>query len=187
LSTWCYCFLGYVAILISDPTTRDQLAHARLVITEALRHGGAGWMDYDRAFCQQASADPSLQRNTLLLALQAAGTHYAWLRTWSRGHVLYLVSRNGSHSGSVRTPLFTSPYHGPTTFVSHGTGACASFQAIVDIGTSVPPVASHTKRGIAKEPPIAPVTSSNVDPLNSPAHMLHLTLSPMPTREAHQV
>ena len=27
LSTWCYCFLGYMEILASDPTTRHQLAY----------------------------------------------------------------------------------------------------------------------------------------------------------------
>ena len=61
LPTWCYCFLGYMAILTSDPSTRDQLAYARLVIKEALRHGGQGWLDYDRAFRQQAAAEPSLR------------------------------------------------------------------------------------------------------------------------------
>lgn len=72
LSTWCYCFLGYMAILTSDPSTRDQLAYARLIIREALRHGGAGWLDYDRAFRQQAAVDSSLRWNTLLPGLQAS-------------------------------------------------------------------------------------------------------------------
>ena len=34
--TWCYCFLGYVAILTPDPTTRDQLAYAHLIIRETM-------------------------------------------------------------------------------------------------------------------------------------------------------
>ena len=72
LSTWIYCFLGYVAIRTSDPTARDQLAYARLIVREALRHGGAGWLDYDRAFRQQAAADPSLRWNTILPGLQAS-------------------------------------------------------------------------------------------------------------------
>lgn len=72
LSTWCYGFLAYMAICTSDPTTRDQLAYACLIIHEALRHGGAGWLDYDRVFRQQAAADPSLQWNTLLPGLQAS-------------------------------------------------------------------------------------------------------------------
>ena len=72
LTTWCYCFLGYMAIRTNDPSTRDQLAYARLIIREALRHGGVGWLDYDRAFRQQAAADPSLRWNTLLPGLQAS-------------------------------------------------------------------------------------------------------------------
>ena len=74
LPTWCYCFLGYMAMamLTPDPTTRDQLAYARLIIREALRHGGQGWRDYDRAFRQQRAADHTLPWNTLLPGLQAA-------------------------------------------------------------------------------------------------------------------
>lgn len=72
LPTWCYCFIGYMAMCTSDPVTRDQLAYARLIIREAQRHGGPGWLDYDRAFRQQIAADPSLRWNTLLPGLQAA-------------------------------------------------------------------------------------------------------------------
>ena len=61
---------GIWRIRTSDPSTKDQLAYARLVIREALRHGGAGWMDYDRAFCQQAAADPTLR--WVLPGLQAS-------------------------------------------------------------------------------------------------------------------
>ena len=70
LTTWCYCFLGYMAIRTADPTMRDQLTYARLIIREALHHGGAGWLDCDRAFRQQAAVDPSL--HTLLPGLQAS-------------------------------------------------------------------------------------------------------------------
>ena len=72
LATWCYCFMGYVAIRSSDPMTRSQLVYARLLIKEAQRHGGLGWLDYDRAFRQQAAADPSLAWNTLSPGLQAS-------------------------------------------------------------------------------------------------------------------
>lgn len=72
LPTWCYCFLGYVAMQTSDPTTRDQLAYARLLIKEAQRHGGLGWLDYDRAFRQQVAADPTMRWNTLIPGLQAS-------------------------------------------------------------------------------------------------------------------
>ena len=68
LPTWCYCFLGYMAARTSDPVTRDQLAYARLLIKEAQRHGGLGWLDYDRVFRQQVA---SLRWNTLIPGLQA--------------------------------------------------------------------------------------------------------------------
>ena len=72
ISTWVYCFLGYMAILTTDPRTRDQLAYARLIIREAQRHGGRGWLDYGRAFRQQAAVDPSIRWNTLFPGLQAS-------------------------------------------------------------------------------------------------------------------
>ena len=52
LTMWCYCFLAYMAMRTADPTTRYQLAYAWLIIREVLRHGGVGWLDYDRAFRQ---------------------------------------------------------------------------------------------------------------------------------------
>lgn len=72
LATWCYCFMGYMAIRTSDPLTQSQLTYARLLLKEAQRHGGLGWIDYDRAFRQQAAAEPSLQWNTLNPGLQAS-------------------------------------------------------------------------------------------------------------------
>lgn len=72
LPTWMYCFLAYVAIRSPDPRTRDMLAYARLVIREAQRHGGSGWIDYDRVFRQQAALDPSLKWNCLHPGIQAA-------------------------------------------------------------------------------------------------------------------
>ncbi len=72
LATWSYCFLGYMAVLTTDATTRDQLAYARLLIREAQRHGGQSWLDYDRAFRQQAAADPTTPWNTINPGLQAA-------------------------------------------------------------------------------------------------------------------
>ena len=72
LITWCYCFMGFMAVATSDKKTRDQLAYARLLIREAQRHGGQGWLDYDHAFRQQVAADPSIPWNTLNPSLQAS-------------------------------------------------------------------------------------------------------------------
>ncbi len=41
LPSWLYCFLTYTAILTTDPTTKDKLAYARLMILED------GHLDYD--------------------------------------------------------------------------------------------------------------------------------------------
>lgn len=72
LPSWMYCFLAYIAILAPDQPTRDRLAYARLIVKEALRHGGTGWMAYDRVFRQQAAIDGSLAWNTLHGGIQAA-------------------------------------------------------------------------------------------------------------------
>ena len=89
LISWAYCFAAYVAVRTSDRTTRDMLAYMRLIIREAMCHGGPGWQDYDRAFRSQAAIDPSLRWNTLLPDLQAStmfgqggggGTFYTFCR-----------------------------------------------------------------------------------------------------------
>ena len=78
LPTWLYCFLAYTAIATNDPTTRNQLAYARLIMGEALCHGNSGWLDYYRSFRQQAAAECSLQWNTSLSGLQASMTPPGW-------------------------------------------------------------------------------------------------------------
>ena len=67
-----YCFVAYVAMRANNQGVRDMLAYARLVIREAQRHGGSGWLDYDRVFRQQAALDPSLRWNTLHPGIQAS-------------------------------------------------------------------------------------------------------------------
>ena len=57
LSSWVYCFLAYIAMRSDETMTRNLLAYARLVVRESQRHGGIGWMDYDRVFRQQAAID----------------------------------------------------------------------------------------------------------------------------------
>ena len=72
LSSWVYCFCAYIAVLAPDARTRELLAYCRLIIREALRHGGSGWQEYDRTFCWQAAIDSSLPWNVLVPGLQAA-------------------------------------------------------------------------------------------------------------------
>ena len=72
LVSWVFCFTAYVAVRTQDPSTRDMLTYCRLIIREALRHGGQGWQDYDRSFQSQAAIDQSLRWNVILPDLQAS-------------------------------------------------------------------------------------------------------------------
>ena len=56
---WVYCFLAYAAIRAPDQGTRDHLTYARLLLREAMHHGGMGWKEYNRDFRQQVALDPS--------------------------------------------------------------------------------------------------------------------------------
>lgn len=72
LPSWVYCFLACIVIKTPNQTTRDLLTYLRLVIREAQRHDGRGWLDYDRVFRQQAAIDRSLQWTSLQPGIQAA-------------------------------------------------------------------------------------------------------------------
>ena len=69
---WVYCFNLYVGVRTSDPVARDMLTYSRLLMREAMRHNGNGWLQYDRTFRRQISIDPTLQWNTLQSALHAS-------------------------------------------------------------------------------------------------------------------
>ena len=71
LPSWLCCFLSYLAVGTTDCVTRERLAYAILLIRESLRHGGSGWLEYDRLFRQQAAIDPTLQWNLIHPGLQA--------------------------------------------------------------------------------------------------------------------
>ena len=70
LPSWICCFLTFLAVQTSDPVTRDKATYAMLVVREAIRHGGQGWLDYDRLFCQQATLNPNLSWNRIHPELQ---------------------------------------------------------------------------------------------------------------------
>ena len=72
LISWVYCFNAYMAIRTTDSVTRNMLAYSRLIIREALRHGGEGWREYDRVFRRQLVVNPLLPWNTLEPGLLAA-------------------------------------------------------------------------------------------------------------------
>ena len=115
LPSWIYCFLTYIAIRANDQGVRDMLAYAHLMVREAQRHGGSGWLDYDRVFRQQAALDPSLRWNTLHPGIQAAT----------------LVGRTAAYTGnqttlqdSVPSPTSSLP-QGPPMLLVHQFGHLA--------------------------------------------------------------
>ena len=86
LEAWAYCFITYIAILTPDSRTRDLLTYARLIMREARRAGGNGWLSYDSTFRQNAAVlpevswttlDPSLHAATFLALRSGEGKHCA--------------------------------------------------------------------------------------------------------------
>ena len=61
-----------MTVRTTDPLTRQMLAYSRLIIREALRHGGSGWLEYNRVFRRQLAIDPSMSWNNLQPSLLAA-------------------------------------------------------------------------------------------------------------------
>ena len=67
LPSWMYCFLA----MRSDETMTRNLLPV-FVVQESQRHGGTGWMDYDRVFRQQAAIDHNLSWISIHPGIQAA-------------------------------------------------------------------------------------------------------------------
>ena len=69
---WVYCMLIYMAVRCPDNQTRDMLTYTRLVLHLAQKHGGSGWLDYDKTFRLQAASNPSLRWNVINPSLMAS-------------------------------------------------------------------------------------------------------------------
>ena len=77
-----------------DQKVKDQLAYARLIIREAQRHSGSGWLDYDRVFRQQAALDLALKWNSLHPGIQAS----TLVGQVANAHMLCRLCREPDHS-----------------------------------------------------------------------------------------
>ena len=121
LVSWLYCFIAYVAIRTLDPLTRQMLAYSRLIIREALRHGGSGWVEYDRVFRRQLSINPSLAWNALEPSLQAATI----LGQRSSGGTLCNLCQESDHPTNqcALAPLQQQLHPSPTPTASHTAAA----------------------------------------------------------------
>ena len=94
---WIHCFLAYAAIRCQDPFARDMLAYARLILGEAMCHGGSGWLEYDRAARQQRAINPTRPWNVL-----DPGLHSALVLSRSAGALVKRCSlcHGADHSSS---------------------------------------------------------------------------------------
>ena len=58
--------------VVKPNNCRDILAYGCIILQLAQKHGGQGWLEYDRIFPHQAAADPSIRWNTLNPSLMVA-------------------------------------------------------------------------------------------------------------------
>ena len=49
IPSWICCYLTFLAVCTTDAVTRERLAYAILLVREAMRHGGTGWVLYGPA------------------------------------------------------------------------------------------------------------------------------------------
>ena len=61
LLSWISCFVTYTAVLSEahPGLVKSRLAYLALIIAEARRNGGDGWLTYDSIFRQNAAEDVS--------------------------------------------------------------------------------------------------------------------------------
>jgi hypothetical protein len=139
-----------MATQTSKSTTCHQQVYGCLIIREALRHGGVGWLNYDRAFHQQAAAaDPSLRLNTLLPGLQAS----TMLGHGSGQGTLFctLCQEAGEMCTPVHKPANATDRQNSNTaewtilYACHGIEEPASSQEIVHTSTCVQSASVHTR------------------------------------------
>ena len=69
--TWAFYFLALLAVSVEDPKAKEMMAYTQLMIHLLQRHGGRGWLAYDRLFRQQAATGCSHPWNQLAPSLLA--------------------------------------------------------------------------------------------------------------------
>ena len=74
LLSWVLCYVTYVAVLSeAHPSlVKSRLAYLALVVAEARRNGGDGWIAYDAIFRQNAAEDETTDWTRLDTSLHAA-------------------------------------------------------------------------------------------------------------------
>ena len=157
---------------------RDMLTYCRLIIRDALRHGGQGWQEYNRKFRSQVTIEWPLWWNSLLPDLQASTT----LGQHTTGGVHCSFCRGVDHVttqcvlGFMQQLLTSQPSAGVTSSTmsggsridlgnpaaglsaTRGIQAGASIWAPAHFGTFVPPATSTTRQGTVNRPHQTPLT-----------------------------
>ena len=70
--SWVTCFLTFMAAKVDHQECRDLAAYAQIVIHLARKHGGKGWLAYDKLFRQQMAAGAESSWAELNSSLMAA-------------------------------------------------------------------------------------------------------------------
>ena len=70
--SWVSCFLAFMATRCQDQEMRELAAYGQIVLHLARKHGGKGWLSYDKLFRQQKAAGASMSWAELNPSLMAA-------------------------------------------------------------------------------------------------------------------
>ena len=70
--TWVSCFLAFMATSLDDQEARDLSAYGMIVLQMARKHGGTGWLLYDRQFRQHRAAGAAMPWTDINPSLLAA-------------------------------------------------------------------------------------------------------------------
>jgi len=130
--SWVTCFLSFMAVQTSDPQTQQHLTYARLILDMARKHGGRGWLEYDKTFRRQMACSPD---------------HASW-RELNPSLLAYAILGSDSGNSSFRPNGGCSLCQEP----DHKTSECAL--------QSLEPVATPTSQPTARAPPPGPIKST---------------------------
>ena len=106
LLSWVQCFGTYMAIVVSKypHRMRELLAYQTLIVREARRCGGRGWLAYDSFFRQQAVGDDAADWSRLNQSLYAVTFVTQGNRERGRSCMLCLESDHGEEQCALYTP-----------------------------------------------------------------------------------
>ncbi len=94
---WAYCMFTYIAVACDDDRIREMLTYAHIVLHLTQKHGGAGWLEYNQTFRQQAASDSTTKWNAVNPSLMASSARPRLIR-FSYINLLSPLSGGGPQS-----------------------------------------------------------------------------------------